>query len=269
MKKTSFKAAKVLVTGGSSGIGYELARLFLAEGADVWLVAREGAKLRDAAARLEAESGGRVQWLTADLCDPSVPATLHEAVRHSSGPVDVLVNNAGFGIYGPFAFTPAERALGMIDANVRGLVELTHRVLPSMIERGSGHVLNVASTAAFQGVPNEAVYGATKAFVLAFSEALAEELRPKGVVVSCLCPGPTDTAFFTRGTFAPSEMVRRSMMDASAVAKAGLEALRRGKPLTVAGLHNRTMIFAERFVPRNWVTRLARRMVEYRRESAT
>ncbi len=251
-----------LVTGGSVGIGYELARLFARAGARVILVAREADKLEQAASSLEKESGSRPLILSMDLSRPEAPAQVLDWLSLKNIRVEVLVNNAGFGLSGPFRSHDAKKTLGMIDVNVRSLVELTQRCVGDMVERGWGRILNVASTAAFQAVPTESVYAATKAFVVSFSEGIAEELAGTGVRVTCLCPGPTDTPFFKRGDFRPSKFMKTTMMDAATVARIGFEALGRGKSLVVAGLQNHAAIFAGRLVPRTVATKVAKRMVQ-------
>ena len=195
MTRPGFQHETVLITGASSGIGLEMARLLAAEGASLVLVARNGDRLRDLAATLEREHGTRAVILEKDLTDPGAPRAIHDELERAGVCVDLLVNNAGFGARGPFAELPLARQLDMVQVNVAALVGLTGLFLPGMRQRGRGGILNVASTAAFQAGPLMAVYYATKGFVLHFTEALAEELRGSGIVVSCLAPGPTVTGF--------------------------------------------------------------------------
>ena len=178
-----------LITGASSGIGLDLARLFAKDGHDVVLVARSEGKLREIAAELERDFGMTAHVIVADLAKPDAPQTL---VAQLPVDVDVLVNNAGFGVLGPFVETDLAKELEMIQVNVVALTHLTKLLLPPMVARRRGRVLNVASTAAFQPGPLMAVYYATKAYVLSFSEAIADELRDSGVTVTALCPGPTE-----------------------------------------------------------------------------
>ena len=185
----------VLITGASSGIGRELARQFAGDGADLVLIARSEDRLRDLAGELTAEYGVTVEVVPADLSQPGSPDQIVQTLAQQQTDVDVLVNNAGFGARGPVAGLGVQRQLEMIEVNVAALTRLTALLLPGMLERRRGDILNVASTAAFQPGPNSAVYYATKAYVLSFTEALAEEVRGSGVRVSCLAPGPTDTGF--------------------------------------------------------------------------
>src|SRR5438128_1555599 len=184
-----------LITGASSGIGLELAKLFARDEHDVVLVARRADKLKQLAAQLGSAHNIRATVIPADLADPAAPEEIFRALRAADVELDVLVNNAGFGVTGPFLATDAAAELRMIQVNVTALTHLTKLFLPGMLGRGAGRVLNVASTAGFQPGPLMAVYYATKAYVISFSDALAEELRGTGVTVTCLCPGPTKTGF--------------------------------------------------------------------------
>jgi short-subunit dehydrogenase len=209
----------VLITGASSGIGRELARLFAADGADLVLIARSEGRLRELAGELAADYGVTAQVVSADLSRPGSPDQIVETLAQQQTDVDVLVNNAGFGARGPVAGIGAGRQLEMIEVNVAALTRLTALLLPGMLERHRGGILNVASTAAFQPGPNSAVYYATKAYVLSFTEALAEEVRGSGVRVSCLAPGATDTGFAAQAGAAGSRLFRRGVMDAGRVAR--------------------------------------------------
>jgi short-subunit dehydrogenase len=221
----------VLITGALSGIGRELARLFAGDGADLVLIARSEGRLRELAGELAADYGVTAQVVPADLSRPGSPDQIVETLAQRQTDVDVLVNNAGFGARGPVAGIGVQRQLEMIEVNVAALTRLTALLLPGMLERRRGGILNVASTAAFQPGPNSAVYYATKAYVLSFTKALAEEVRGSGVRVSCLAPGPTDTGFAAQAGAAGSRLFRRGVMDAGRVARAGHEGLRRGKSL--------------------------------------
>jgi uncharacterized protein len=245
----------VLVTGASSGIGLELARCFAADKSDLVLVARSTVALEKLAAELRAAHGVSVHIITADLAQAGAGEKIFQELQGRGTTVDVLVNNAGFGLHGSFAELPLARQLEIISVNVTALVELTGLFLPGMIERRRGGILNVASTAAFQAGPNMAVYYASKAFVLSFTEALAEELPPtSGVTVSAFCPGPTVSNF---GTVARGEKVRRlkvSKMPTEAAASFGYRAFRRGKITAIPGLRNRLLVFLVRLTPR-WFPR--------------
>ena len=236
----------VLITGASSGIGRELARQFAGDGADLVLIARSEDRLRELAAELAAESGVTVEVVPADLARPGSPDQIVQTLAQRQIEVDVLVNNAGFG-----------RQLDMIEVNVAALTRLTALLLPAMLERRRGGILNVASTAAFQPGPNSAVYYATKAYVLSFTEALAEEVRGSGVRVSCLAPGPTDTGFAAQAGATGSRLFRRGVMDAGRVARAGHDGLRRGKTVVIPGLRNRALAVGARLSPRILATKIS------------
>jgi len=184
-----------LVTGASSGIGLELARLFAGDGHDLVLVARSEGRLREIGEQLETAHGITATVVASDLSKPNAARDLVEALRAALIEIDVLVNNAGFGLSGAFIDNDPRTQLDMLQVNVVALTELTRLLLPPMVARRSGRILNVASTAAFAPGPLAAVYGATKAYVLSFSEAIGEELRHSGVTVTALCPGPTQSGF--------------------------------------------------------------------------
>jgi uncharacterized protein len=247
----------VLITGASSGIGRELARLFAGDGSDLVLVARSEDRLREVAAGLTTEYGIEAQILAADLTQPGSAGEIAETLARLGVQVDVLVNNAGFGGHGLVATIGADRQAGMIGVNVTALTRLTALFLPGMLERRHGAVLNVASTAAFQPGPNQAVYCATKAYVLSFTEALAEEVRGSGVRVSCLAPGATKTEFAEQAGMTGTRAFKLGVMGAGPVARAGHDGLRHGKTLVIPGLRNRAMAFAVRLSPRALVTRIA------------
>jgi uncharacterized protein len=251
-------AETVLITGASSGIGLELARLFAADRSDLILVARSEGKLKDLARELESSRGIRCLVMPADLADPKAPESLSERLRAADIVVDVLVNNAGFGAIGPVASLDVARQLEMIQVNVSALTHLTRLLVPAMIERRKGGVLNVASTAAFQPGPNMAVYYATKAFVLSFSEALAEEVAGSGVRVTCLCPGPTKTGFVEAAGMKGVRLFRLGAMDAPAVARVGHAAYRKGRVVAVAGFANKLLPQIERTTPRFLVRKISK-----------
>ncbi len=251
----------VLVTGASSGIGRELARLFAGDGADLVLIARSEGRLHELAGELEAAYGVTAQVVPADLSRPASPGEIAEALAQQHIQVDVLVNNAGFGAHGPIAGIGAKRQLDMIEVNIAALTRLTALLLPGMLERRRGAILNIASTAAFQPGPHQAVYCATKAYVLSFTEALAEEVRGSGVQVCCLAPGATDTGFAAQAGTQGTRLFRRGVMDAGRVARAGHEGMRQGRTLVIPGLRNRALAFSVRLAPRTLVTRIAGRLL--------
>ena len=244
----------VLITGASSGIGRELAKCFAADGSRLVLVARRGGALESWAAELRQSCKIQAQVFTADLAHPETPNRLTAHLQTAGLKVDILVNNAGFGAQGPFAQLPVDRQLEMIQVNIAALTHLTRLLLPRMIERRRGGILNVASTAAFQPGPLMAVYYATKAYVLSFSEAIAEELRGTGLTITTLCPGPTETNFITVANMRRSRLARMGTMSAEVVARFGHEAFRRGQCVAVAGLRNRLSASAVRLGPR-WIVR--------------
>jgi uncharacterized protein len=243
-----------LVTGASSGIGRELVRLFAAEGTKLVLVARQREKLEQLAAELREAHGVDVRVLPADLADPRSPQAIFDELAAVGVEVDVLVNNAGFGAVGAVADLPLTRQLDMLQVNVTSLTHLTRLFLPGMIARRAGGVLNVGSIAGFQPGPLMAVYYASKAYVLSFSEALCEELRGTGVRVTCLAPGATATGFAAAAEAEQTRLFRFGVMDARRVAAAGYRGFRRGKLLVIPGTMNKLLPFVERFAPR-WLPR--------------
>jgi hypothetical protein len=246
-----------LVTGASSGIGYELARLFARDGFSLILVARNRDALDRIAEGLGAAHGVSSRIIAIDLTEPGAAERIYRAMKVESVHVDVLVNNAGYGAYGRFSRIDLSTEINMIQLNVSVLTALTKLFLPQMLGRKYGRILNVASTAAFQPGPLMAVYYASKAYVLSFSEALYEELRGTGVTVTALCPGPTKTNFQERASLAGSRMSAGGplgMMDAETVARSGYRALMRGRPIAVPGMTNKMLVQMERLTPR-WVVR--------------
>lgn len=247
-----------LITGASAGIGYEFA-LRLAERAyDLVLVARRRDRLEELAARVcGAHAGVRAEVVAADLADAAAPGAIAAAVADRGLAVDLLVNNAGFGTHGRFEELAPEHEHDEIEVNVQALVALTHAFLPGMLERRRGGVINVASTAAFMPVPYMAVYGATKAFVRSFSEALHEEVRARGVRVVALCPGPTATEFFDTAVAAPRGPIR-SVRD---VVTTGLRAYDAATPVAIDGANNQLLIASSRLVPRRFATHITGRLM--------
>ena len=253
-----------LVTGASGGIGHELAQILARHGHDLILVARSADKLAALAERLELDHGIEVRAIAKDLARPEAAAEIHEALAAEGLAVDILVNNAGLGLLGKFAEIGIEGDVEMLRLNVEAPTMLTRLLLPSMLDRGSGRILNLASTAGFQPGPLMAVYYATKAYVLSFSEALANEVAGTGVTVTALCPGPTETGFSSRAGSEQSRLFKGPTMDARTVAGIGYAALMAGKPVVIPGLRNRILAFSVRLAPRRVVTQIARRMQESR-----
>ncbi|HTR04465.1 MAG TPA: SDR family oxidoreductase [Thermoanaerobaculia bacterium] len=255
-----------LVTGASSGLGLELATLLARGRHDVVLVARRKDRLENVARGLAEEFGVRATALPADLARREAPGEIVRELETRGLVIDVLVNDAGFGAHGPFAETPLENALEMIQVNVAALVELTRRLLPGMLERRRGRILNLASTAAFQPGPLMAVYYASKAFVLSFSEALANETAGTGVTVTTLCPGPIATEFQKRAGVEKTALFTGPLVvDAPAAALAGYRGLMRGQRLVIPGVANKVLVQALRVTPRRLVTAVARRIQENRK----
>src|SRR2546428_4217076 len=250
-----------LITGASSGIGLELANLFARDGNDLVLVARSEGKLRQIASRLEGEFGIATRVLAADLAKPHAAQELVMTLNVHEVTIDALVNNAGFGLAGPFVATDLDKELEMIQVNIVALTELTKLLLPGMVTRRSGRILNLASTAAFQPGPLMAVYYATKAYVLSFSEAIADELRDSGVTVTALCPGPTDTGFAVAARLESSRLFNMTKpMNSAAVARVGYEAMKRGKRVVIPGMRNKLLAQSIRVTPRRMVTTIVRRL---------
>lgn len=255
-------AQTALITGASTGIGHELARLFAAHKWRVILLARNLDRLSAAAERMRRDYGDLVETIAADLATPHAAAEISAELQRNGTRLTALVNNAGFGASDDFAELPLALQVEMIQTNVTSLVELTHTLLPDIIS-AKGYILNVASTAAFQPGPHMAIYYATKAFVLSFSEALAEELAKDGVTVSTLCPGPTRTAFQRRANMQDAPMFKGPFtMNAETVARAGFEGLMRGKRLIIPGFGNKFGVQSQRLAPRRLVTKIAGKLAE-------
>ena len=249
-----------LITGASAGIGRSLALQFARHGYGLILVARRAAALEDLAAHLSRAHGVGARVLVVDLAQPDGPRTIDDALASANVQVDVLVNNAGFGLQGGFAQLPLQRQLDMIQVNITALTELTRRFLPGMLQRNRGGVLNVGSTAGFQSGPLMAVYYATKAYVLSFTEALAEEVAGSALRISCLAPGATASEFAAVAGMEKSNLFRVQAMDADVVARFGYDAWTRGKVLAIPGISNRIGAFSVRFAPRALVRRVIRRL---------
>ncbi|MDX1624477.1 MAG: SDR family oxidoreductase [Gemmatimonadota bacterium] len=247
-----------VVTGASSGIGRELVDVLAGEGHDLVLVARSEGVLEELADEVSARHGAAARVVAMDLAERDAPARLERAVADLGVEPAILVNNAGFGLHGDFLDTDPYVERDMIDLNAGALTELTKRFGRGMAERGSGRILNVSSTAAFQPGPRMAVYFATKAYVLSFSLAVAEELEKAGVSVTTLAPGPTRTGFADRAGADRSRLFAGGRgMEPAAVARAGYEGLMAGERLVVPGAMNKLHVFLTRVVPRSLAARLA------------
>jgi hypothetical protein len=250
----------VLITGASSGIGLQLAHLFAADRSALVLVARRREQLDALAVELRQAHGVEVRVLVKDLSAAGAAGEIEAELNAAGVEVDVVVNNAGFGVRGPVVETPLDRLMAMVQVNLTALVELTRRFLPGMIARRRGGVLNVGSTAGFQPGPHLAVYYATKAFVLSFSEALSEELAGSGVSVTLLAPGPTDTGFQAEAHMKDALLFKLGAMTAASVARAGYRGFRRRRLLVVPGVLNRLGATSVRFAPRLLVRKITKRL---------
>lgn len=258
-KRNGVLRSTALVTGGSGGIGLELAKVLARNGFDLVLVARNRDTLEAAAGQLEGKFDVKAHVFAADLTRTDAPEAIFDFLQNENIPIEVLVNNAGFGLGGEFADTKLQRELEMIQVNIAALTHLTKLFLPPMIKRKSGRVLNVASTAAFQPGPLMAVYYATKAYVLSFSEALSEELRNSGVTVTALCPGPTQTDFADTAEVGNSRLFNTfGIADAADVAQYGFDAMMHGKRLAIPGIKNKIIAQANRISPRALTAKITR-----------
>ena len=247
-----------LVTGASSGIGQALAEELARGGANLVLTARRRKRLVELRKRLRAEYGVKVRVFAADLIQPDAPDQIFAFTESQAITIDLLVNNAGFGSYGEFHTRDRRRELEMVQVNCSAVVSLTHLYLSGMVKRGSGDILMVASTAAYQGVPYMATYAATKAFDLLFAEALGEEVNRHGIRVCALCPGPTQSEFV--GVAAIPEQLPRYVQPADEVARTGLRALAAGEHSVISGLTNWIGVEVQRIAPRRFVTAAAEKI---------
>lgn len=255
----------ILITGASAGLGADFARALATKSVTLLLTARRTEWLAALAEELGQRPGVTVHIVSADLGQPDGVKTLLDGVADRGLHIDTLINNAGYGALGDFADSDLATQLGMIDLNTRALVALTHALLPPMLARGRGAVLNVASTAAFQPGPYMAVYYASKAFVLHFSEALHEEVKGRGVTVTALCPGPTRTEFADVAGMAETPIFARFAGTSEQVVQDGLAALARGQAVMVSGLLNRLTAASTRITPRGMLRRTVARLQGGRR----
>lgn len=257
--KTRWAKKWALVTGASAGIGLELAKQLAAGGANLVLVARRGDRLRELASDLSSKHQVQVEVFAADLTRPEAPAEIFSFTESKQLEIELLINNAGFGVFGYIQEISAARQLEMIQVNCSAVVALTSLYIPAMVARRHGDVLIVASVAAFQAVPFNSAYAATKAFDLIFSEGIAEEVRGFGVNVCALCPGTTTTEF--QQVAQQPDRVFKSAEPAEKVARVGLVGLARGKSCVISGGKNWAMVEAERLAPRRFIAKMAARMM--------
>jgi len=250
-----------LITGATSGIGYELAKLFAKDGYRLVLVARDQGKLEQIAREFKQNHDVFVKIISADLSKSKAVREVFESIETAKIEIDVLVNNAGFGGYGKFWERELKEELTMIDLNVKALVALTHHFIPGMIQKGSGKILQVASTAGFLSGPLMANYYATKNYVLSFSEALAEELKGTGVTVTTLCPGPTDTNFADRAGADHASIFKGNLLSPAEVAHIGYDSMLEDKGVVIAG-SSKWLIGLSRLVPRTLMTKMVKKFQE-------
>ena len=244
-----------LITGASAGIGEVFAKQLALQGSNLILVARRKEKLDQLAAELSAEYKVKVETISADLIEPRASLEIANQISTSGWNVNGLINNAGFGDRGPFLELPLERQLQMIQLNVTALVDLSYRLLPSIKKQTNPYIINVASTAAFQAGPNMAIYYATKAFVLSFSEALHEELKPDGVLVSTLCPGATDSEFASEANMTDTKLFKAGAMTPESVVKKALR--KKNRAIVITGWQNIFGVWSGKFSPRSVTRKLA------------
>lgn len=252
-----------LITGASSGIGLALAKLLAKNGYDLVLVSQNETNLKKAETEIRSSAKGiKTYPISIDLSQESSAEELYRIVTELSVKVDILVNNAGIQVYGNFHEVRLKDIERLMYLNINALVKLTGLFLPDMLARGAGKILNLASTASFQPCPLNAVYCASKGFVLYFSEGIAEELDGTGVTVTALCPGATHTNFARRGNIENTNYFKGSILSADKVAAAGYKALIKGKRFVIVGTKNKLMAFAVRLTPRKMVTRLGKQLMQ-------
>jgi uncharacterized protein len=249
-----------LITGSSNGIGYELAKIHAEKGGDLVLVARSKDKLDELKKELEEKYNIRVITIGKDLSVTGAAKEVYDELNQNRISVDYLINNAGLGDFGFFAESDWKKQETMINLNITALTHFTRLFLPDMIRRGNGKILNLASTASFQPGPTMAVYFATKAYVLSFSEAIHNEVRDKGISVTALCPGSTESGFHAAVTDGRKPLKDRKKSSSREVAEYGYRAMMKGKAVAIHGFKNSIMANSVRFVPRSLVVKIARKM---------
>lgn len=253
--------ATALITGASGGIGYELAMLHAEERHHLVLIARNENRLMELKAEWESRYKIVVTTIALDLSQPHAAQTIYDRTEELNIQIDYLINNAGFGDFGLFHQSNWDKAERMIQLNITSLVHLCKLYLPQMVSRKKGRILNIASTAAFQPGPTMAVYYASKAFVLSFSEAIGNEVKEDGVTVTAFCPGATASGFQAAAAMEESALVKgRRLPSAKSVARHGFRAMMQGKSVSIPGTMNWIMANAVRFIPRNWVVKIARKV---------
>ncbi len=255
MKKTA------LITGASSGIGWELAKLFAKDGYNLVLVARRKPQLEKLASELCEKYSITATVIEKDLSSPASPNEIFDELKKKSIHIDILVNNAGTQVYGEFHKTDLEEELQLLQVNLVSLTQLTKLAVTEMLKKRNGKILNLGSTGSFAPAPLNAIYCATKAYVLNFSEGIAKDLEGTGVTVTTLCPGATRTEFAKKARIENVRLFKSMVMDAESVAKIGYCALMNGKRFVVAGLYNKLMVFSLRFTPRWLILKLGQMLM--------
>ncbi|HOY31201.1 MAG TPA: SDR family oxidoreductase [Bacteroidales bacterium] len=251
-----------LITGASSGIGLEMARIHASRGGNLVLVARNLKKLEELKSEFELKYSIRVHVIGKDLSVTDSAKEIYEEVRQQNISIDFLINNAGYGDYGLFTDTDWEKEARMLQLNIVTLTQLTKILLPDMISRGGGKIMNLGSTASFQPVALMTVYAATKAYVLSFSQAIHSELAGKGITVTALCPGLTESGFVDAAAMGDSKMTTKKLPTSREVAEYGYDAMIKGKAIAVHGLKNRLLIFLQRFVSRRMAVEMTKHLME-------
>ncbi len=254
----SFRDLGCLVTGASSGIGRQVALLLADEGARLVVTARRGERLQALAVELRARGASSAFVVVADLADRGAAERVVQESERLLGAVDVLINNAGFAVPGPFVRSSLDRTEAMLDVNVVAATVLMRQLLPAMVKRGRGGVLNVASIAGFMAAPYQAGYAGTKAYLLNLSESVYQETKTSGVVVTALCPGVTDTEFFEAAGYKNLGKFLDRRMPVAQVARQGLAGFKRGKRVVIPGLSNRLLVVLSGWLPRGMVGAMAR-----------
>ncbi len=257
--KTPHSAGTALITGATSGFGYQFAKLFAKDNYDLVLVARDKEKLQDIATHLQKENEIFVRIIAKDLSDAKSGEQIYKELSEAGIEIDILINNAGFATHGEFTEVPLDEELNEIQLNITTLTILSKLFLKDMLKRKEGKILNVASTAAFFPGPYMAVYYATKAYVLSFSESLAEETVGTGVTVTALCPGPSKTGFATRANVGNTLLFKNGVMDAETVAKIGYEGMMKGKRVVLTNLSSKLGITLTRLMPRSFLAKVVKR----------
>ena len=255
-----------LVTGASTGIGNELSRLLAQDGYNLVLIARNEEKLKKLSTELEEKYNIFAKVIVKDLSSPNSPQEIFKETQEQELNISVLINNAGYGSFGEFLDLQIENEINMLQVNILSLTNLTYLYGKEMIKMGSGKILNVSSTAAFQPGPLMTVYYASKAYVLHFSEALANELKNKNITVTTLCPGPTKTNFQQRAEMLESKLVNgKRIMNAALVAAGGYKGMKAGRTLVIPGIQNKMLSIGVKLLPRGIVTRFVRSIQESRK----